>query len=81
MQFKVSNLIKEKLYSLVQKGLPFNQGVTEKKGDVLTNIENGKGGRINSILNRLNGNQKQIKESKKLIHVEIPDYDEWINRV
>ncbi len=80
LQLQTSNLIKEKLSSLLQKGLPFNQDVSIEKEEVLINNENGKGRPINSILNQLNGNQKQVKESKKLIHVEIPDYEEWINR-
>lgn len=79
LQFQVSNLIQAKLSSLILKGLPFNQDHAREKGNVSTNIENRKGGPINSILIQLNGNQKQTVVSPEIIEVDIPIYSDWIN--
>ena len=79
IQFAYSNLIQEKLKILMPKGLPINRDASIKKGYLLTNDQNEKGLPIDSILNRLNGNQKQFKKNSKKIEVIIPDYDKWIN--
>ena len=50
-----------------------------EKGYLLTDNQNGKGLPIDSILNRLNGNQKQKVVSLEIIEVDIPIYSEWIN--
>lgn len=60
VQLQISNLIQEKIQSLLQKGLPFNQFDTIKKGDHLTTINDesweGERGPFNSILIELNSN-------------------------
>lgn len=79
VQSAYSNLIQEKLKLLIPKGLPINQHTGNKKGYLLTDNQNGKGLPIDSILNRLNSNQKQFKKNSKKIEVIIPDYYKWIN--
>ena len=80
LQFQISNLIQSKLDILLQKGLHINQYNGAEKGDVLTECENGKGGRIDSILNQSIGNPNEIKIESKKIEVFIPEYEQWINQ-